>query len=209
MIVELVRKRIEDRFGPKEVTPENIHLDKFARLRLEELSPFFSQRRVEITNRLDPTPPIRIPSDSLRKVFDGLVKNAIENTPDGGKVEIIVRRKEDGTELVVRDWGVGITEEDQRRIFEGFFTTQDTMAYSSKRPFQFNAGGKGADLLRMKVFSERYNFRINMTSSRCPCLPREADVCPGAISACPSCRVKEDCYESGGTTFTLFFLPAP
>ena len=34
-------------------------------------------------------------------------------------------------------------------ISEGFFTTQDTMAYSSKKPFDFNAGGKGADLLRI------------------------------------------------------------
>jgi len=51
---------------------------------------------------------------------------------------------------VVHDYGVGIIEDAQKRIFEGFLSTQDTMAYSSKRAFDFNAGGKGADLLRMK-----------------------------------------------------------
>jgi hypothetical protein len=79
------------------------------------------------------------------------------------------------------------------------------MDYSSKRPFDFNAGGKGADLLRMKIFSERYNFEINMESTRCPHIPEEKDVCPGDIRECGFCRWKEDCYESGGTTFTLFF----
>jgi signal transduction histidine kinase len=146
-----------------------------------------------------------LPGEVIRKVIDGLVKNAVENTPDGGKIEVSVRGKGEGCELVVRDWGVGITEENQRRIFEGFFSTQDTMDYSSKRPFDFNAGGKGADLLRMKIFSERYNFRIQLTSSRCPHIPEDTDACPGEIEQCGFCNRPEDCYASGGTTFTLFF----
>jgi len=141
----------------------------------------------------------------LQKVIDGLVKNAIENTPDEGKIEIHVRKKSEGAELIVRDYGVGITEDAQRRIFEGFFTTQDTMAYSSKRPFDFNAGGKGADLLRMKIFSERYNFTTNMVSTRCRFLPKDTDVCPGRISRCPQCLTIENCHGSGGTTFTIYF----
>ncbi len=52
-----------------------------------------------------------------------------ENTPDGGKIEVNVQRGGDA----------------QRRIFEGFWVTQDTMDYSSKQEFDFNAGGKGAD----------------------------------------------------------------
>jgi len=111
--------------------------------------------------------------------------------------------------LLVHDFGVGIIEESQRRIFEGFFTTQDAMVYSSKRPYDFNAGGKGADLLRMKIFSERYNFKIDMTSSRCGFIPKESDICPGRISICTFCKKKEDCYHSGGTIFSLYFPPAP
>ena len=79
------------------------------------------------------------------------------------------------------------------------------MDYSSKRPFDFNAGGKGADLLRMKIFSERYGFKIEMTSSRCLYIPLDKDICPGKISACDHCREREDCLESGGTTFRVFF----
>jgi signal transduction histidine kinase len=184
-------------------------LDGYVNERLEALKPSFSHRQVDIVTRLDPSSPACIPLDALQKVIDGLIKNAIENTPDEGTIEVLVKRKGEGSELVVRDYGVGITEEDQKRIFEGFFTTQDTMAYSSKRPFDFNAGGKGADLLRMKIFSERYNFRIDMDSSRCPCLPKENDVCPGRVSQCEFCKDKPGCHKLGGTTFRVFFPPSP
>jgi hypothetical protein len=102
---------------------------------------------------------------------------------------------------------VGIVEENQARIFEGFFVNRDTMAYSTKRPFDFNAGGKGSDLLRMKIFSERYHFKISMRSTRCGYIPKESDACPGKISNCSFCKVKEDCYRSGETSFILFFPP--
>ena len=208
-IVERVRERIEEIFGPKEIVQEEIILDKYVEERLEYSKPLFSHRRIEIIQNLVPTPPIYMPSDPLQKVIDGLIKNAVENTPDEGKIEITVRKKGKGSELVVHDYGVGILELAQRRIFEGFFTTQDAMVYSSKRPYDFNAGGKGADLLRMKIFSERYNFKIDMTSSRCRFIPKESDICPGRISICTFCKKKEDCYHSGGTIFSLYFPPAP
>jgi len=208
-IIERVRKRIEEIFGPKEIVPEEVFLDEYVKERLKCVELLFSHRQVEIISNLAPTLPIYVPLDPLQKVIDGLIKNAIENTPDEGKIEVVVQKKGKGSELEVRDYGVGIIEEAQKRIFEGFFATQDAMAYSSKRPYDFNAGGKGADLLRMKIFSERYNFKIDMTSSRCRFIPKESDICPGRISICTFCTNKEDCYNSGGTTFSLYFPPAP
>ncbi|MBW1775438.1 MAG: PAS domain S-box protein [Deltaproteobacteria bacterium] len=208
-VVEGIRKRIEDLFGPKEAKIFNVSLPDFLKQRLDILKPRFSHRQVDITTDMGAVSEICIPKEVLEKVFDGLLKNAVENTPDGGKIDIQVRGKGEGVELVVHDYGVGITEENQRRLFEGFFTTQETMAYSSKRPFDFNAGGKGADLLRMKIFSERYNFIIKMESSRCGFIPKDSDVCPGEISECRFCDKREVCHGSGGTVFTLFFSPAP
>ncbi len=207
-LVERIGQRIEEIFGPKESLPVKIVLGDFVKERLKVLRPLFSHRQLEIEEHLNKTPHICMPIDSLQKVVDGLIKNAIENTPDEGKINLSVQKRGKGTEFIVQDYGVGITEENRRRIFEGFFTTQETMDYSSKRPFDFNAGGKGADLLRMKIFSERYGFKISMTSSRCGFIPKASDVCPGRISNCSFCKQKDDCYGSGGTTFTLFFPAA-
>lgn len=204
-IVQAIRKRIDDIFGPKEMASRLLSLDQVVQERLEVLKPRFSHRNIRIVEDITPTETIKIPMEPLHKVIDGLVKNAVENTPDEGKIEIRVKQTNGMVEMTVRDYGVGIIDDAQRRIFEGFFATQDTLAYSSKRAFDFNAGGKGADLLRMKIFAERYGFKIRMMSDRCPVIPEETDLCPGIISECSHCRKPEDCDVSGGTTFTLQF----
>jgi PAS domain S-box-containing protein len=208
-IVERIAARIDELFGPKVSVPEVVDLGQTLEERLGYLKPFFPHREVDIVTRIEPVPPVYIPREVLHKVLDGLIKNAVENTPDEGRIELAVIRKGAGSLFLIRDYGVGIPEEAQKRIFEGFFSTRDTMAYSSKRPFDFNAGGKGADLLRMKIFSERHHFQIDMASTRCRHLPTEAEVCPGRISACTLCSTVEDCHQSGGTIFSLYFPPVP
>jgi PAS domain S-box-containing protein len=210
-IVERIRKHVDDTYGigtDGEFTVEKIKLDDFVHTRLEALKPFFAHRQVKISAHLVAGSIISMPPDPLRKVFDGLIKNAIENTPDQGKIEVIVKNQDGGTLMEVRDFGVGISEENQTRIFEGFFTTQETMDYSSKKPFDFNAGGKGADLLRMKIFSERYNFRIELKSSRCPFLLKDSETCPGSISECPQCKEGSGCHQAVTTIFSVYFPSA-
>ena len=73
--------------------------------------------------------------------------------------------------------------------------------------FKFIAFWK--NLHPQKIFSERYNFRINMNSSRCRFIPKETDICPGRISECQFCTRKEDCHNSGGSAFSVYFPPAP
>jgi signal transduction histidine kinase len=206
-LTEKIRARIEEAYGSAELISRELRIDDFVERRLALLEPSHRHRDIEIVFHREPVQPVLIPEEPLTKVVDGLVKNAIENTPDQGSIMVSVHAKNGGTELMVQDFGVGIKEGNQRRIFEGFFATQDTLDYSSRRPFDFNAGGKGADLLRMKIFSERYHFKISMESVRCPYLHHERDVCAGAIDTCPFCSGREDCFQSGGTTFRVFFPP--
>jgi signal transduction histidine kinase len=141
----------------------------------------------------------------LREVIDGLIRNAIENTPDGGFVTVWLEEKDEAVLLHVTDCGVGISEENQRYIFDGLFHTQETERYASKKPYDFDAGGKGLDLLRMKAYASRFGFGLSVKSTRCLHLPGEGDACPGDISRCPFCKTVQDCVESGGTTFTVSF----
>ena len=208
-IVQWMRQRIDEEFGPKESSLEEISLEDFIEKRIGTLKPLFLNRKVDIITHLQKSPSICLPSHAAQKTVDGLIKNAVENTPDGGKIELFVNQNGEGTELAVKDSGVGIHPDDSKRIFEGFFPTQETMDYASKSPFAFNAGGKGADLLRMKVFAERYGFQVDMKSNRCRFITQKRQTCPGNINLCQHCRDKTDCYSSGGSTFKLFFPAAP
>jgi PAS domain S-box-containing protein len=207
-LAERLRNHIDILFGPKDTVTQEIIPDQWVSQRMDELKSDYAHREAEIIPELFSSPSILIPADVLQKVFDGLFRNAVENTPDEGKIRVGIQKKGNGTLLTVHDYGVGITPEAQKRIFEGFFPAQDTMNYSTKRPYDFNAGGKGADLLRMKILSERHGFQITMTSTRCGFIPQETDICPGRISHCPFCKQREDCFLSGETLFSVFFPPA-
>jgi signal transduction histidine kinase/DNA-binding response OmpR family regulator len=56
----------------------------------------------------------------LRQVFVNLLSNAVKFTPDGGSVVVSARRE--GTDLIVTvaDTGIGISAEDQSRVFDSF-----------------------------------------------------------------------------------------
>ncbi|SDT95021.1 GAF domain-containing sensor histidine kinase [Desulfobacula phenolica] len=204
-LIERVRHRIKDIFDTRETEPEYIYLDAYTQERVNHLKPLFPHRRLELNCIVDSVPAVHMPKDLLQKVIDGLVRNAVENTPDHGKVDVIVQKQGEDVVLVVKDFGVGITQEHRKKIFEGFFSTQETASYSSKAPFDFNAGGRGADLLRMKIFSKRYDFSIHVSSLRCRFIPKVSDVCPGNILECDFCTEKKDCFHSGGSEFSLVF----
>lgn len=134
-----------------------------------------------------------------------LVKNAVENTPDGGLVELLITMEQSRSVIAVRDYGVGIPLEDQSFIFEGFHHTQDTEDYATRKPYDFNAGGKGLELLRLKALSEGHGFDVSFESSRCKYIPLAIDRCPGNIEECPHVKSREECYASGGSTFYVNF----
>jgi len=140
------------------------------------------------------------------EVVEGLLKNAIENTPDGGIIGVTVEETDSRVWIHVQDSGVGITEENQRYIFDGLFHTEETDLYVSKNPYDFGAGGKGLDLLRMKLYARKFGFEISMKSRRCGFIPTDKDLCPGNILLCEHCKTPQDCFNSGGTTFSVSFL---
>ncbi|MGB5748830.1 MAG: PAS domain S-box protein [Desulfobacterales bacterium] len=207
-IILRLRQRIEELFGPHEAVPEEIRLDQFIKEKVQALRPRFAHRKCSVKTHISGEHLIWIPPDVLGKIVEGLVRNSVENTPDGGQILVSVKKGKNGPELEVKDTGIGISEENQRLIFENYFTAYETMQYSSRNPYDFGAGGKGFDLLRMRIFSERYDFKLKMKSQRCRFLPDDSEACAGYIENCVHSGKPEDCLDSGGTTVTVQFHPA-
>jgi signal transduction histidine kinase len=201
-----------------EVTSSPKTIDSKATLCMETISlcPFTEQilNRVrqnaahrDLRIQLDATNDLSLNMDSgvLEDILIGLLKNSIENTPDEGLVRVVLEQKGQWIQIKVQDFGVGITKENQRHLFDGLFHMVDTELYTSKEPYDFAAGGKGLDLLKMTVYGKRFGFEISVGSQRCIHLPSERDLCPGKISLCKYCKKPEDCLSSGGSTFCLSF----
>jgi hypothetical protein len=60
----------------------------------------------------------------------------------------------------------------------------------------------------MKIFSERYHFKLYLHSDRCRHLTDDRNQCPGNVADCAHCRSDTACRETGGTTVTVVFPPA-
>jgi PAS domain S-box-containing protein len=164
-----------------------------------------SHRNLNILNKTSPGRILYIDRNIINKVVGGLFRNAIENTPDGGKIILTARENSREVTIEIIDFGTGITEENQKNLFWGFFHTQDTKYYSTKRPYDFNAGGSGGDLLRMKLFADTYGFSLSFKSSRCKYIPFEEQSCPGDTGICRHITSRQDCMDSGGSQFIVAF----
>jgi hypothetical protein len=202
-----LRQRIDAIFKPRVTKIQHFALGPYVAAKILELKPKFAHRKVELIDDVqEDTGYVDIPVEVLDKIVTGLVRNAVEYTPDGGQVQITVKTGDSGPELIVSDTGVGITQENQQLIFGNYFTTVDISRYGTGKPYDFDAGGSGFDLLRMWVFSERYNFKLLMDSRRCRHIPTNTDICPGSTEACIHCQTADHCHRSGGTSFTIQFI---
>jgi signal transduction histidine kinase len=200
-----MRPRLADFDHSPSGSPESISLHAFTEAILESVKRRAIHRDIQFQMDGEKDLHLLIDPKILEEILVGLLKNAVENTPDEGMIRVILEQKAQWIQLKVQDFGIGISKENKRHLFGGLFHTVDTGLYTSKRPYDFGAGGKGLDLLRIKTYAQRFGFDISAGSQRCPCIPTERDLCPGRISSCSYCKTREDCLNSGGSTFCLTF----
>ncbi len=197
IVQEIVAPRIyQPRHFPVVSTLEEI---------VEDMRRLSVHRSVNLVTHLEPCETDIIDPQVFSQVIRTLVKNAIENTPDQGEVVVSLKKTVGGVLFQVSDSGVGIAPGDREFVFEAFHHTQDTDQYATKNPFDFNAGGKGLELMRLKILSEDGSFDIYFETQRCRYLANHEFVCPGLISSCPHVTDARGCKESGGSTFSVLF----
>ena len=207
-VLERMHQRLEAIYRTETFRPEEIRLDGFLSALCDKATRAMGNREVAIARKLESGLVLRTDRAMLEKICGGLLKNAIEATPDEGKVHIAASSSDNGIAIDFRDWGVGITTKNQKNIFNGFFHTQDTAYYMSRKPYAFYAGGSGSDLLRIKVFSERYGFQVRFVSKCCRHIPGMKNLCPGRVSKCRFVDGEPGCMASGGSRFRLLFPEA-
>jgi signal transduction histidine kinase len=87
-------------------------------------------------------------------VISNLLSNAIRFSPVNSEVDVLLTDRNGAVELQVKDQGPGISEEDQRRIFEPFFQSPTMMTTSGKQ------GLFGIGLTIAKEVVEAHDGRI-------------------------------------------------
>lgn len=91
----------------------------------------------------------------LKQVMTNLILNAIKYT-ESGSVEVIVNEESNFGEIIVRDTGIGIPEEDLERIFERFYRVDKARSRE--------VGGTGLGLAIVKHILDAHDTTINVKS---------------------------------------------
>ncbi len=89
--------------------------------------------------------PIKVDKDLLRIAISNLLTNAVKYNRSGGSVTLSTEETADAVQIRVRDTGIGISEEDQTRVFEKFFRSGDQAVTSQ------NGHGLGLALARQII----------------------------------------------------------
>jgi len=108
----------------------------------------------------EPEPVALADPDQMMQVLNNLVGNAIQYTPEGGRVVVSTGREEaDGrtwATVSVADTGIGIPEEELPHIFDRFFR--------GERPRQMQIPGTGLGLAIVKEIVDLHGGRVTVES---------------------------------------------
>src|SRR5205085_7937063 len=91
----------------------------------------------------------------LRRVVENIVGNAVKYSPDGTPVRVEVRATEEGVVLAVRDWGVGIADDEVPDIFSRFYRASAAG----------DVPGAGIGLASTKTIVEQHGGQISVESA--------------------------------------------
>lgn len=95
----------------------------------------------------------------LALAVHNIIGNAIKFTPDGGVINVSAKVGPTNVVLNFRDTGIGISKEDQRRIFDRFYTANDTQLHSTSKT-AFRGGGLGLGLAICRGVVEAHGGRM-------------------------------------------------
>ncbi|MDJ0757687.1 MAG: GAF domain-containing sensor histidine kinase [Ardenticatenaceae bacterium] len=106
-----------------------------------------------------PNPQLMILADPkmIKLIIDNLINNALKFTPAGGRVDVGAALRDDEIWIYVRDTGIGIPDDQKKRIFDRF--------YQVERHMRRHHEGMGLGLSIVKELVDRHRGRVWVEST--------------------------------------------
>lgn len=127
-------------------------INEIVRKVLEFIAPEMRLKSIDLISDLTPDlSPNNIDSDLMYRALLNIFVNGLQAMEDGGEFQITTRRNSEGAnEILIRDTGVGMSDEKSRKIFEPFFTDKNK--------------GTGLGLAITKNIIESHNAQLSVES---------------------------------------------
>ena len=129
-------------------------------LLLEQLSdefyPAFAEKDLTCRTDIAPRLTVRGDADKLARVFDNVLRNAVNYSTTGGEVEIQAAEREGWAEIAIRNQGLEIPEQELTNIFQKFYRLDQARSTRT--------GGAGLGLAIAREIVERHGGTIRAES---------------------------------------------
>jgi signal transduction histidine kinase/DNA-binding response OmpR family regulator/HPt (histidine-containing phosphotransfer) domain-containing protein len=149
--------------GKLEISPTDFHFASFVRDNIHLFGPNIATKGLSLDIKLDDDLPVAVHADSTRigQVLSNLLSNALKFT-SAGRIEVAVKPESNeqgelSLRFTVTDSGIGLTDEEQNRLFTAF-TQADS---STSRTY----GGTGLGLSISKQLVELMGGQIGVDST--------------------------------------------
>ncbi|MBP3346174.1 MAG: HAMP domain-containing histidine kinase [Alphaproteobacteria bacterium] len=119
--------------------------------------PVFEQKKLSVI--LDAPDELFINADGnlIKQLLYILIDNAVKYTPENKKIHISLQQQKNKNIILIRDEGIGISETDQKHIFERF--------YRAEKSRSRNAGGLGLGLSLADIIVKEHKGLIEVKST--------------------------------------------
>jgi signal transduction histidine kinase len=103
-----------------------------------------------------PLPAIMVDPESIAQALINLLDNAIKYSGQAHEIEIVLERERGFAAMRVRDHGIGLSREDQRKVFEKFYRVCTGLVHETR--------GSGLGLSLVKHIVEAHKGRVAVES---------------------------------------------
>ena len=141
-----------------EIEFQSIDLCQLLRQVVQEQQPLAIRRQqhFEFQETVEVIPHVRANPSQIGRAVTNLVVNAINYTPERGEITLALRPEPGAVVIEVRDTGIGISPQDQNRIFERFYRADKSRSSTT--------GGSGLGLAIAKAIVETHGGSISLES---------------------------------------------
>lgn len=112
--------------GSLGINRQNVDVRRLLEEAAEKVRPLMKQRSLAFEMQLsEKLGDAKLDKDKVSGLAVNLLGNAAKYTPEGGTVTLVAVRKDDELQIEVRDTGVGIAEQEQAKVFDKFFRSDN------------------------------------------------------------------------------------
>ena len=145
------------KYASEAFAPVNVELSKCVNKVFEELNENAVANNIRLHNNIEEDVCVFADGELLLSIFQNLISNAIKHITSGGEITVAAKRSEAKVIIEIKDTGIGMSEEIQRKLFTPQITSISNRGEYDK--------GVGIGLLLAKGFVEKNGGEIWVEST--------------------------------------------